>query len=572
MASGPTSLSDIRPTATLVVLAVVLTACGRSRTDPQPFVALSAATTGITFVNDVSGRRDYPLPEITGSGCAIADLDADGRPDVAAVGLLGTAAGGRLEIFWQRDDGRFDGGPLPPLPLSSAGKGVAIGDLTNDGLPEILVTCEREDHLFHNLGGRRFEDVTSASGYDNPAWGTGACFVDVDRDGWLDIFVVNYVGYEDRPCGRGGGGPRDYCPPHLFAPTIDRLFRNTTGTAGGDAGPRLVDRTAAAGLAAARGPGLGCTAADLTGDGWPDLYVANDQAQNRLWVNQRDGTFRDEAVLRGCAVDALGRPQAGMGVVVEDFDDDGHWDLFLTHLEGEYHTLYRGLGRGLFEDATAAAGLVGPTRPFTGFGVAAFDVEHDGDADLVCVAGRVQRDPDAAAEPHWSAYRQRGLLLWNEAGRFHEERSTTGPLSVPAVARGLAAGDLDADGDLDIVVNRTGEPLLTLANVAASGHSIRVRPTLPECGGREAIGAVVTVVTPSRSFRRILQPGMGYLSSHEPCVHVGLADETVVERIDVAWPDGSLSSHAAGPVDRVYTIAGPDSGAAVPLAVGKSPP
>jgi len=527
------------------------------RKDGRPaFVSRPAAETGIPFVNSPTTRRDYPLADITGSGCAIADLDADGRPDIVAVGLARDGAdGGFLTIHWQGPDGRFDGAPVTTLDLAGAGMGVAVGDLTNDGLPELLGTCVGPDRLFHNLGQREFRDATVESGYANPAWGTSACFVDYDRDGWLDLFVVNYVEIDDRPCSRTGGGPRDYCPPHRFAPTIDRLFRNVTVTSSAPAvGPRLEDVTAAAGLAGASGAGLGATAGDLTGDGWPDLYVANDQMPNRLWVNLRDGRFRDEAVLRGCAVDAVGRPQASMGVAIDDIDADGEWDLFLTHLEGEYHTLYRGVGGGAFEDRSAAAGLAAPTLPFTGFGVAAFDVEHDGDPDLVCVSGRVQRDAGAPEEPYWEPYRQRGQILLNDLGRFREDRRLAGPLDEACIARGLATGDLDGDGDLDVVVNRTGEPLLVLANEAAKGHWVRVRARLPECGRRDAIGAVVSVVTPGRSVRRLLQPGMSYLSSHEPVVHVGVGDARMVERIEVAWPDGSMTRHAGGAVDRIYEI------------------
>lgn len=561
----PVPLGPTTPVAPwLGLLAAGLLGCGPAAPagpGRSPFVARPPAATGIAFVNTASGRRDYPLAEITGSGCAIADLDGDGRPDIAAVSLVhDDGPGGCLRIFWQGPDGRFDAAPPTTLAVDGPAMGVAVGDLTNDGLPEVLVTCLGHDRLFHNRGGRRFDDATAASGYDNPAWGTSACFVDYDRDGWLDLFVVNYVDVDDRPCSRTGGGPRDYCPPHLFAPTIDRLFRNV-GATDAAAGPRLLDRTAVAGLAGERGAGLGCAAADLTGDGWPDLYVANDQMANRLWVNQRDGTFRDEAVLRGCAVDAIGRPQAGMGVVVDDLDGDGAWDLFLTHLEGEYHTLYRGLGGGLYADATAAAGLAAVTRPFTGFGVAALDLEHDGDLDLVCVAGRVQRTPGAPVEPYWAPYAQPGQVLVNDGGVF-QERPAGDPLGVPAVARGLAAGDLDGDGAVDLVVNRTDAPLVVLANRAATGHWVGVRVTLPDHGGRDAIGAVVTVVTSRGTVRRLLQPGTGYLSSHEPLVHVGAGAATIVERIDVTWPDGTETSHAAGPVDRVYVVEGPGGGAA----------
>lgn len=513
----------------------------------------------------------YDLPTITGSGCGLADLDADGRLDIAVVSLASAAdpSRGELTILWQDPSGAFPAEAATVLPLPGLGMGVTIGDLTNDGQPEVLVTCVGHDALFLNTGGRSFREMGRDAGYTNPTWGTAASMVDLDRDGWLDLVVANYVDYVARPCRSTGGGPPDFCSPHLFAGTIDRVFFNTSHEHP-EGALRLADRTAEAGLAGMRGAGLGLVTADLTGDGLVDLYVANDQMTNSLWVNQGDGRFVDEAILRGCGYDRQGRAQASMGVALADVDADGLFDLFLTHLAGEYNTLYRGRPDGVFEDATVAIALAESTTRSTGFGVAACDLDLDGDDDLVVANGRVRRPDDLPPGPDddpLAPYRQPLQFFRNEGGLFREASCGEPPLCEPMLARGLAVGDLDNDGDLDVVINRTGAAPLVIRNgqipagtkaVEAPGpHWLRIRTRLPEAGGREAIGAEVTVIAGERRIRRLVQPSLGYLASNDPRVHVGLGPTAAYDAIEVLWPDGSRSSHPGGPADREVLLEPP---------------
>jgi hypothetical protein len=502
---------------------------------------------------------DYDLPTITGSGCGMADLDGDGRLDLVLVSLSSQddTAHGDLTILWQNASGEF-ADDITRLPLPGIGMGITIGDLTNDGQPDLLATCVGHDAVYLNTGNRSFREVGREAGYSNPSWGTAASLVDLDRDGWLDIVVTNYVDYVARPCRSTGGGPPDFCSPHLFEGTIDRVFFNTTA-ARGDGQLQLEDRTASAGLAGMQGAGLGLVTADLTGDGLIDLYVANDQMTNSLWVNQGDGQFQDEAILRGCGYDRQGRAQASMGVALADVDADGLFDLFLTHLAGEYHTLYRGQPNGVFEDATVAIDLAAATQGFTGFGVAACDLDLDGDDDLVVANGRVRRPegmPPGPDDDPLSPYRQPLQFFRNTGGRFEEAACGSPELCEPMVARGLATGDLDDDGDLDLVINRTGAPPLVIRNEASDGetHWLRVRATLPEHGGRDAIGAEVTVVTGDRKIRRMVLPSLGYLSASDPRVHVGLGSETVYDAIEVVWPDGSRTTHPGGRSNREVVL------------------
>jgi hypothetical protein len=471
--------------------------------------------------------------------------------------------------------------------------GVAVGDVNNDGRPDVYFTSYGPDQLFLNQGNGRFIDITQASGIENLHWGSSACFVDYDRDGWLDLFVSNYLDYVDRVCTRVGGGQRDYCGPQLFSGTAAKLFRNVTGeTTAGSAQEALAaselrpehvrfrDVSLESGIATHKGPGLGVAAADFNGDGWPDLYVANDQTANFLWINQHNGTFVEEAIVRGCAYDAQGNGQASMGLALGDPDGDLDFDLFSTHLDGERSTLYLNQMNGQFVDATITAGLGSATLPFTGFGTAFVDLDLDGDEDLVIGNGRVKRPdvmadsgpkpppnarpPDRSMQPRpadfWSPYRQHGQILLNDGACRFREMVARGDdlLSSAVLSRGLAAGDIDNDGDVDLIINRVGARAAVLMNEGPrNGNWIRVRVVDPQLGRRDVYGATVTVVATGRQWIRCVQPGTSYQSSNDPRVHFGIGSVDRMERIEVTWPDGTQSEFSVTEVNREHVLERP---------------
>jgi hypothetical protein len=344
----------------------------------------------LDFVHDAGPTGTFFLPQIVGSGAALFDFDNDGRLDIYLV-QNGGPAGAKNRLYCQLPNGTFqDVSAGSGLDIAGHNMGVAIGDVNNDGWPDVLVTQYGGIKLFLNKGDGTFQDVTREAGLDSPLWATSASFVDYDRDGWLDLVVVHYVDYDPtRICGSGRAA-RDYCHPTSFYGTITKLFHNTTGRRPGPScGVRFEDVTLASGLARVPGTGLGVVCADFTGDGWPDLFVANDARPNRLWVNQHDGTFKEEALLRGLAYNVEGQPQGNMGVALGDVDGDGHFDIFVTHLVDETNTLWRQSPRGLFRDSTVAAGLAERSGRGTGFGTVLADFDHDGALDLAVVNGRV---------------------------------------------------------------------------------------------------------------------------------------------------------------------------------------
>jgi hypothetical protein len=433
--------------------------------------------------------------------------------------------------------------------LSAYGMGTATGDFDNDGWVDIYVAALGANHLLRNNGDGTFADVTARSRTADDRWSTSATFVDYDRDGWLDLFVVNYVQFPphlERAC-FSAGSARDYCNPAVYQPQADRLLRNNRdGT--------FTDVTASAGLAAAAGRGLGVLALDANEDGWMDLYVANDGDPNQLWIHDgRRGTFSDEALLAGVALNRAGQAQGSMGIDAADYDRDGDEDLFVTNLDNEGNTLYRNLGKGLFEDRTAEAGLF--KLGFTGFGSRFVDYDNDGWLDLVVVNGAVRHIASQvrAGDPY--PLRQRNQLFRSDRGRrFVDVSETVGAAFAPLyVGRGLATGDIDNDGDVDLAIFNNSGPLRILLNESGSRqHWLGVRAV---AGSRDALHArVVLAVHDGRDAIQRIQADGSYAAASDPRVVFGLGSDARAQTVRVRWPGGVLEEYRGLAVDRYWTL------------------
>ncbi len=541
-----------RAAAGLLLLACAAAGAGPEAAEPEAaWFADASEASKLDFVHQPGAGGDFYMPESIGPGAGLLDYDGDGDLDVY---LVDGAAPNRL--FRQAADGSFeDVTAASGLGDPGYGMGVAVGDVDNDGDPDVYVTNVGADALYRNRGDGTFAEATEAAGISNPEWGASAVFFDAEPDGDLDLYVANYVAFDAGAVCTDAAGRRDYCGPSGFAGVADRFFRNR-----GDG--TFTDDSAPSGIAARPAKGLGVASVDLDGDGRPEIYVANDGEPNLLWTARGDGAYADRALELGAAVNALGRAEAGMGVAVGDADGDGAPDLFVSHLRAESNTLYRNAGEAGFEDATSAAGLAGRSVPFTGFGTGFADFDHDGALDLVVVNGRVTRGPlltGTAPKSFWDDYAEPDQLwIGYGSGRFRLADAEAGALSRRVEnGRGLALGDVDSDGDVDLLVAHGGGRARLLLNVApARGSWAAVRP-LAGAGGRDALGTAVAFEAGGRSFRRWSTTGSSFLSASEPRAHAGLGAAAVLDAIEIRWPGGARTRLTGLPIDRTFVLTGP---------------
>jgi hypothetical protein len=534
-----------------------------------------AQETGLNFVhfNGMSGAFLYP--ELMAPGVALFDYDNDGDLDVFIVQgrMLGKTPVSearpqpsepsplqarlfRNDLEVHPDGSRTlrftDVTAASGIDAHGYGMGAATGDYNNDGCVDLYVTSLGQGQLFRNNCDGTFTDVSKLSHTDDVGWSVSAAFVDYDRDGWLDLFVGHYLNYSveaNLHC-FSVSGSLDYCPPHVYRPQPSKLFHNNRdGT--------FTDVTAVAGMSREFGPTLGVATADFNGDGWIDLYVANDSQPNQLWINQRNGTFKNTALLAGVALSPEGGVKASMGVDAGDFDNDGDEDLFITELAGQGDDLYVNDGSGVFEDRSAHAGIRVPSLLFTGFGAGWFDFDNDGWLDLLTVNGAVTQNLEALARNEPFPLRQHKQLFRNLGnGQFADVTTQSGAvLQAPEVSRGAAFGDIDNDGDTDVVVGTDSGPVrLLINNVGSRKHWVGLR-LIGRTPPRDMLGARVAVRRADglTIWRRARADG-SYGSANDPRVLAGLGDSSKPPAVRVIWPDGRREEWSSVPVDRYTTL------------------
>lgn len=553
----------------------LITACGSSQA-PAPqngkgaeagkssaIYREASAETGLKFHHFNGATGDYYFPEIVGSGVALFDYDNDGDLDVYLVqgdvlnqtksweeALVpipkGHPRGNRLFRNELTETGalRFtDVTEAAGVGHQGVGMGVAVGDFDNDGYADLYVTNFGHNVLYRNRGDGTFADVTKASGIAQSEFSSSAAFFDYDGDGDLDLYVVNYVDFKvvvNQRCA-SVTGDREFCGPQVFKPAADRLYRN-------EGGGRFTDVSAPSGIGSAPAPGLGVAVSDFNGDGRPDLYIANDGRANQLWLNRGAGRFEETALISGSAYNANGQAEAGMGAAAGDFDGDGDDDIFITNQKMETNTLYVNDGTGNFYDRTAESGLGHASRLATGFGCGWLDFDNDGHLDLFAANGGVLAEREFVGKSPFPYQQPNQLFRNGGSNRFSDvSQEAGGAFVLPEVSRGAAFGDIDNDGDMDIVVTNSSGPVRLFLNDTGNRKPWLRVALAGTKSNREGAGAQVAILRKGKPpvWRRAHRDG-SYMSASDIRVLFGLGDEASVEGIGVRWPSGLAERWSQG--------------------------
>ena len=507
---------------------------------------------GINFVHHNGAQGKKYLPESLGSGCAFIDLDGDGWADILLLNdrdWTGTGKTYLPALYRNNHNGSFtDITRGSGLDVQLYAMGVAVADYDNDGLPDIYITALEGDRLFHNQGHGHFRDVTAASGIKNVDFGTSAAWFDYDRDGKADLVVANYVQWspqQDKPCSMDGK-TKSYCTPEAYKGQSLKLYHNLGSG-------KFEDVTKRAGLADQTSKSLGITIFDYNGDDWPDIFVANDTQPNKLYRNNKNGTFTEEGVQAGVAYSEDGTARGGMGTDAADIDRSGLPGLLIGNFANQMMALYRNNGNGLFAD-TASAGPIGPVSLSSlTFGAFFFDYDLDGYPDIFAANGHLE--PEIHKFQPNLQYAQPPLLFHNIKGRFENASNSVGPdFSHPIVGRGAAYADFDHDGDLDILINTNdGAPVLFRNDGGNKNKWISVR-LVGRKSNRSGLGAIVRVESASGNQWQAVHSGSSYCSQSDLSLTFGLKQDSSVSKIKIAWPSGKAQEFANLPVNRFITI------------------